>query len=159
MFSFFLCAISCCICIYSNTRHTIAAINVCWQMKEFQREARLRTKESTGHRWLTSVILVTWEAEIGRTVVWGQPRQTVRCEWDLISKHRCKVDRRRGSRSKAPALQVRSPECKLQSHKQNKTQQKTVHPPKNQASESTAWVFPSVRWLATNSHLSRSSGG
>jgi hypothetical protein len=30
-----------------------------------------------GHWWLTLVILATWEAEIGKIVVRGQPRQII----------------------------------------------------------------------------------
>jgi hypothetical protein len=30
-----------------------------------------------GYWWLTPIILAIWEAETGRTIVWGQPRETV----------------------------------------------------------------------------------
>jgi hypothetical protein len=35
-----------------------------------------KTKQAE-HQWLRSVILANWEAEIGRTVGQGQPKQTV----------------------------------------------------------------------------------
>jgi hypothetical protein len=34
-----------------------------------------KKKEKAGQQWLTPIILVTWEAEIRRIMVQGQPRQ------------------------------------------------------------------------------------
>jgi hypothetical protein len=42
----------------------------CWEVNK---------REDTRRLWLTSVILATWEAEIGRIVVAGQPEQIL-CE-------------------------------------------------------------------------------
>jgi hypothetical protein len=36
----------------------------------------LKKKSQLGCQWLTSVTLAPWEAEIGRIMVAGQPRQT-----------------------------------------------------------------------------------
>jgi hypothetical protein len=38
---------------------------------------RSHEKQRAWHRWLTSVILATWEAEIGRIYIQGQPRLIV----------------------------------------------------------------------------------
>jgi hypothetical protein len=35
------------------------------------------SRTHAGHRWLTHVILATWEAEIRRTAIQSQPRQKV----------------------------------------------------------------------------------
>jgi hypothetical protein len=60
--------------------------------------------------WLISVILVTWEAEIGRIVVQGQPRKHfVRLR---LQNNENKMNCRCGSRVE----QVQSPEFKTQSH-------------------------------------------
>jgi hypothetical protein len=37
----------------------------------------LKKRNKAGHRWLTSAMMVTWEAEIRRIKVWSQPRQIV----------------------------------------------------------------------------------
>jgi hypothetical protein len=47
-----------------------ASILICWYLKK-------SNNMSAGHQWLTSAILATWEAEIRRIVVRGQPRQMV----------------------------------------------------------------------------------
>jgi hypothetical protein len=46
-------------------------------MTKIKRKKVLTTKNeyTAGCRWLTSVILGTWEAEIGRVAIGGQPRQ------------------------------------------------------------------------------------
>jgi hypothetical protein len=36
-----------------------------------------KKRRKPGIQWLTNIILATWEAEIGKTVVQGQSRQTV----------------------------------------------------------------------------------
>jgi hypothetical protein len=35
----------------------------------------IKKKKRAGHQWLTPVIPATWEAEIGRIMVPGQPKQ------------------------------------------------------------------------------------
>jgi hypothetical protein len=58
------------------------------------------------------VILATWEAEIGKTEVGGQPEQIV---WDPhLQNNQSKMDWRPGSSSRVPALQVQCPEVKPQ---------------------------------------------
>jgi hypothetical protein len=57
--------------------------------------------------------LPTWEVEIGRITVQGQPWQTVRPH--LQNNHN-KMDWRCGSSSRVAALQAKSPEFKPQSH-------------------------------------------
>jgi hypothetical protein len=52
--------------------------------------------------WLTLAILATWEAEIGRITVRGQPRQIV--QEAHLQNNQSKMDWRRGSSSRAPAL-------------------------------------------------------
>jgi hypothetical protein len=55
-------------------------------------------------KWLTSVIVATWEAEVWRITVQGQPRQPV------LQSNRSKMDWRYGWSSRTPALQAWSPE-------------------------------------------------
>jgi hypothetical protein len=68
------------------------------------------------------VILSTWESEIRRITVQGQPEEIV-CETPSPKKKKKKAQSnmhwRFGSSSRMPALQVQSPEFKPQSH-QNK---------------------------------------
>jgi hypothetical protein len=41
------------------------------------RDLRVKKKALERCWWLVPLILATWKAEIGRTVVWGQPQQIV----------------------------------------------------------------------------------
>jgi hypothetical protein len=68
--------------------------------------------------WLTPIILGTWEAEIRRSKVWGQPGQKVH-EIPCLQNNQSKIDWRCDSSGRAPALQVWRPAFKPQSH-QNK---------------------------------------
>jgi hypothetical protein len=62
------------------------------------------------------IILITWEAEIRRIVVPGQPQEN--SSQDPISKsNQRKMDWKCVSSCRAPALQVQSPEFKSKSHK------------------------------------------
>jgi hypothetical protein len=75
-----------------------------------------------GRRQLTPIILVTWEAEIWRIKIWGQPRQIV---WEIFptlhfQNNLNKMDWRCGSSGRAPTLQVWDPEFKPQSNQKNK---------------------------------------
>jgi hypothetical protein len=68
------------------------------------------------HRGLTLVILATWEAEIRWNAVQQQPRGNSSRDPIYLHNNWSKMNWRWASSSKAPALQVRSPEFKLQSH-------------------------------------------
>jgi hypothetical protein len=70
------------------------------------------------HWWLTPVILATWETEIRRIVVRGQPRKLAH---NTISKiTRAKMNWRCGSCRRVLASQVQSPEFKLQPHQRQR---------------------------------------
>jgi hypothetical protein len=62
---------------------------------------------------IVPLILPTWEAEIKRLTVWGQPRQIV-CETPSPKTNQSKKDWRCGSSGSLPALQVWSPEFQSQ---------------------------------------------
>jgi hypothetical protein len=62
------------------------------------------------HHWLTPAMLATWETGIRRTMVQG--KQFARPH---LQNNQSKLDWRRGSSSREPALQVWSPEFKPQS--------------------------------------------
>jgi hypothetical protein len=76
--------------------------------KEVLNQALKETKVRS--QCLTSIILPTWEAEIGRIVVGGQPGQIV-CE-NPSPKQPDQNGVRCGSSSRASALQMQSPEFK-----------------------------------------------
>jgi hypothetical protein len=59
--------------------------------------------------WLMSILLVTWEAEIERIVVWGHPGQIV-LETPSPNNNQSKVEWRCGSSGMVPPLQVWSPD-------------------------------------------------
>jgi hypothetical protein len=46
-------------------------------MKPTENCKKKTNKQKTGCRWLTPIILATWEAEIRRIKVGGQPKQMV----------------------------------------------------------------------------------
>jgi hypothetical protein len=68
--------------------------------------------------WLTPIILATWETEISRITVQGQPKQIVLKTSSL--NNYSKMDRRCGSSSRAPALWAWSLKFKPQSHQEKK---------------------------------------
>jgi hypothetical protein len=72
--------------------------------------------------WLTLVILVTWEAEIRRIAVWGQPGGGEQFLRPHLQNNQSKMDWRCNSRCRSPALQMWSPESKSQFYNNNKTQ-------------------------------------
>jgi hypothetical protein len=43
----------------------------------FIKKVQIKTTMSAGHKWLTPVIIATWEVEIGRIKVRGQSKQKV----------------------------------------------------------------------------------
>jgi hypothetical protein len=94
-----------------------------------------------GTKSQASVILATWDAEIRRIVVWGQPRQFVR--HNLQTNHR-KMDLKCDSSSTVPALQAQSPEFKSHSHLFSKKSAKL--------SLKWHWDFisPQPEWLTSN---------
>jgi hypothetical protein len=64
------------------------------------------------------VILAIWEAEIGRIAVRGHPsKQFARPHFQ---NNQSQMDRRCGSRNRAPAWQVQTPEFKSHSHLKKK---------------------------------------
>jgi hypothetical protein len=63
--------------------------------------------------------LVTWEAEIRRITVRGQPGQIIH-KIPIYKIMRAKMDWRCGSSGGMPALEVQSPEFKPQSHQKKK---------------------------------------
>jgi hypothetical protein len=67
------------------------------------------------HQCLTPVILATWETEVWRIKVQGQPREIVH-KTPSPKNNRNKMDWRHGSSNRVPVLQSQSPEFKLQSH-------------------------------------------
>jgi hypothetical protein len=60
------------------------------------------------------VILATWEAEIKRMAVWGQPMQKVHETPPHLQNNKSKMDWRCGPSFRATALQAWSPEFKVQ---------------------------------------------
>jgi hypothetical protein len=64
-------------------------------------------------QWLIPAIPAAWEAEIGKITVQYQSGQIV------LQGNQGKMDWRRSSSSRAPALQVQSPELKLQLHQKS----------------------------------------
>jgi hypothetical protein len=71
------------------------------------------------HWWFTPVILVTWEAEMGRIAVRGQSMQIV-CETPHLQNNQSKIVWRCGSGCRPPVLQVWSPGFKPQSYQKKK---------------------------------------
>jgi hypothetical protein len=89
------------------------------------------------HWWFTPVILVTWEAEMGRIAVRGQSMQIV-CETPHLQNNQSKIVWRCGSGCRPPVLQVWSPGFKPQSYqkkKKNHWQQRM-----NSAVLKTSWL-------------------
>jgi ABC-type transport system involved in cytochrome bd biosynthesis fused ATPase/permease subunit len=43
----------------------------------YKKKIAIKNRSSAGRMWLTSIILATWDAEIGRITVHGQPRDIV----------------------------------------------------------------------------------
>jgi hypothetical protein len=70
-------------------------------------------------------ILATWEAEIGRIEVQGQPRQIV-SEIPISKITRAKMGWRFGLSHRGAALQVQSPEFKAQSYQKAKQKQEVA---------------------------------
>jgi hypothetical protein len=69
--------------------------------------------------WLLPVIIATWETEMYRTLVQGQPRQIV-LKAPISKNNQSKVNWRCGLSHRVPVLQVQGPEFKHQSHQKNK---------------------------------------
>jgi hypothetical protein len=79
-----------------------------WRLFHNTDAFKLKLKDVPGAG--TPIILATWEAEIRRITVWGQPGQIV-CK-TLLQNYQSKLDWRHGSRDRAPVLQAWSHELK-----------------------------------------------
>jgi hypothetical protein len=64
-----------------------------------------KINRGAGHQWLMILILATWEAEIWRIAVQGQPRQLI-CKTPSPKNNQSKIDCRCGSSDRMPALKA-----------------------------------------------------
>jgi hypothetical protein len=112
---------------------------------------------SARYQWLTPIILATWEAGIRRIEIWGQPRKIFMILH--LQTNQSKMDWKCGSSSRAPALQIWSPEFKPHFHQINKIGHKSSKPNKNLGTSSHWKRLENLRAKSHTWSLIRSKSG